>query len=161
GAAECGHTRNTIKAYRQHLRVFAEWLAEQGMPDPEVRELTPTLARRYMYHLDGKGLRPRTRITRFLPLRSLYQMLVGHEAVETNPFLEVRLPKKDAARRLLVSDEELVALLEAATRQPDPVRVARDHAVLSVLIFCGLRRAELLNLRVSDVDLAGGSLLVR
>jgi hypothetical protein len=45
-------------------------------------------------------------------------MLVGHAAVETNPFLEVRLPKKDAARRLLVSDEELVTLLEAATRQP-------------------------------------------
>jgi integrase/recombinase XerD len=160
-AAECGHTSNTVKAYRQAIRRFGEWLDRQGHGDPDVREITPTVARKYMYYLDGLGLRPRTRLHLFLPLRGLYRMLVDHEVVEKSPFLDVRLPKKDAAQRLLVADEELEALLEAATRQPDPLRAARDQAIFAIMVFCGLRRSELLNLRVTDVDLSEGTLLIR
>jgi site-specific recombinase XerD len=160
-AAERGHTPATIKAYRQGIRRFREWLQAQGHGDPEIREITPTLARKYLYHLDGLGLRPRTRHHLFLPLRALYRMLVEHGATETNPFLEVRLPKKDAADRLLVTDGELMALFEAASRQADPLRAARDQAVLAAMIFCGLRRAELLDLRLGDISVAEGTLLVR
>lgn len=160
-AAECGHTPHTVKAYRQGIRRFREWLECQGYPDPDVREITPTLARRYMYYLDGLGLRPRSRIHLFLPLRGLYRMLVEHGAAAKNPFLDVRLPKKDAAQRLLVTDEELQALYEASVRQPDPVRAARDQAILAGMVFCGLRRSELLDLRVSDIELSEGTLLVR
>jgi site-specific recombinase XerD len=160
-AAECGHTPNTIKAYRQAIRRFREWLERQGQKDPDVREITPTVARKYMYYLDGLGVRPRTRLHLFLPLRGLYRMLVDHDVVEKSPFGEVRLPKKDAAQRLLVSDEELEALLDAATRQPDPLRAARDQAIFAVIVFCGLRRSELLNLRISDIELSEGTLLIR
>jgi site-specific recombinase XerD len=160
-AAECGHTTSTIKAYRQAIRRFREWLVRQGHGDPDVRQVTPSLARKYMYYLDGLGLRPRTRLHLFLPLRGLYRMLTDHGAVEKNAFLEVRLPKKDAAQRLLVSDDELSALLEAATRQPDPLRAARDQAVFAMMVYCGLRRSELLDLRVSDIDPSEGTLLIR
>jgi site-specific recombinase XerC len=78
-----------------------------------------------------------------------------------NPAAEVRLPKKDAATRLLVADEDLVRLLEAAERQRSDFRSVRDRAVLSVFIFCGLRRQELLALRLSALNLADQSLLVQ
>jgi site-specific recombinase XerD len=84
-----------------------------------VREITTALARRYMYHLDSLGLRPRTRRTLFIPLRALYKMLVEHGALETNAFSAVKLPKKDAAQPLLVGDEELQELFAAAARHAD------------------------------------------
>jgi integrase len=57
----------------------------------------------------------------------------------------VRMPTKDAANRLLVDDETLEKLLEAAGRQADDFRDVRDTAVLAILVFCGLRRQELLD----------------
>jgi site-specific recombinase XerD len=81
-AAECGHSSNTIKAYRQAIRRFREWLASQGYGDPDILDITATLACKYMYYLDGLGLRPRTRVHLSLPLRGLYRMLSDHSAIE-------------------------------------------------------------------------------
>jgi tetratricopeptide (TPR) repeat protein/HD superfamily phosphodiesterase len=102
------------------------------MPDANVRDVTPALARRYMYHLDGLGLRPSSWSNLALPLHVLYRMHVHHAAVESHPLLDIRIPKKDAAGRLLATDDEQVPLLHAPTRQPGPVRAARDHAILSL-----------------------------
>jgi site-specific recombinase XerD len=160
-AAERNHSSETINAYRQASRRFLEWMAARGYGDPLVTETTPEIGRDYLYYLHTLGIRPRTILHLFLPLRSLFRMLVRQRFVSANPFLEIELPKKDAARRLLITEEELETLLEAAGRQGDPVRAARVRAVFAVMVFCGLRRSELLNLHVSDVSCEAGTLLVR
>jgi site-specific recombinase XerD len=78
-----------------------------------------------------------------------------------NPTVEVELPKMDAATRLLVSDEDLMRLLEATDRLHSEFRRVRDRAILAVLIYCGVRRQELLDLRVADVNLEDRALLVQ
>jgi site-specific recombinase XerD len=83
------------------------------------------------------------------------------KALEQNPAVEVRLPKMDAAKRLTVTDEDLVKLLEATERQRSDFRCVRDRAVLSIFIFCGLRRQELLDLAVEDLNLNDQSLTVQ
>jgi site-specific recombinase XerD len=160
-AAERNHSLETIKAYRQASRRFLEWMKQNGHGDPPMTEITPEIGRDYLYHLHTLGIRPRTVLHLFLPLRALYRMLIRQRYVSVNPFLEIELPKKDAARRLLITEEELEVLLEAAGRQGDPMRAARDQAVFAVMIFCGLRRSELLNLCVADINLEAGTLLVR
>lgn len=87
-------------------------------------------------------------------------MLVGHGALKESPVETIALPKKDPAERLLVTDAELRQVLEAAGRQRCACRAARDQAALAVLIFTGVRRAELIGLRVEDVRLAEGTLPV-
>jgi site-specific recombinase XerD len=160
-AAERNCSPETIKAYRQSTRRFSDWLAAHGHGDPPVAAITAEIGRDYLYYLSGLGLRPRSIFHLFLPLRSLYRMLVRQKYVPESPFLAIELPKKDSAERQLVTDEELEQLVEMAGRQADPVRAARDQAVFAVMAFCGLRRSELLNLYVADVDLARGTLLVR
>src|SRR4051794_32417588 len=160
-AAERNHSHETIKAYRQASRRFLEWMKENGHGDPPVTEITPEIGRDYLYYLHTLGIRPRTVLHLFLPLRALYRMLIRQRYVCVNPFQEIELPKKDAAQRLLITEEELELLLEAAGRQADPVRATRDQAVFAVMIFCGLRRSELLNLCRADINLEMGTLLVR
>jgi site-specific recombinase XerC len=67
---------------------------------------------------------------------------------------DVRAPKKGAQNRgrLLVADE-IAALL--AVRNPSPWDL-RDTAMVAVLAGCGVRRAELADLALDDVDLTGG-----
>jgi integrase/recombinase XerC len=151
---------NTLKSYRYSLRRFTLWLDENGHADIAVAEITTSLARRYLYHLNEVGLRPRSRLRQWAPIRSLFAMLVEREVVAESPVAKITLPKKDPARRLLVSDEELIQVIEAAGRQRVPWRAARDQAVLAVLIFTGLRRTEVLDLRLQDVDLGRTMLYV-
>jgi site-specific recombinase XerD len=160
-AAERNHSPQTIKAYRQACRRFRAWLGANGYGDPPIEAITPDLGRDYLYHLDSLDIRPRSILHLFLPLRALYRMLVRQKYVVENPFLEIELPKKDAAERRLIADAELERLVDLAGRQGNPVRASRDQAVFAVMAFCGLRRSELLNLHVTDVDLAGSSLLIR
>lgn len=150
----------TLRSYRPSLRRFLDWLRENGHPAPKVGDITTALARRYFYHLSERGLRPRSRLRLWIPIRSLFRMLVENGALEQSPVESIALPKKDPPQRLLVSDAEVAQILEAAGWQRIPWRAARDQAVLAVLIFTGVRRAELLNLRLEDIRLEEGTLLV-
>ena len=104
-------------------------------------------------------MRPRTVRSTLYALRALFAFHQEMGLVPGNPAREVRLPKKDAATRLLVSDEELLPVLEAAGRQRNTFRCVREQAVLGVLIYCGLRHREMLDLRVEPVNLTAGALL--
>jgi site-specific recombinase XerD len=59
---ELGHATTTYYCYISWQRNFAAWLAEKGMSDPKVAEITPELIRRYQYALSGRKLRPRTEV---------------------------------------------------------------------------------------------------
>ena len=52
-------------------------------------------------------------------------------------------------------------LLDASERQHSDFRSLRDRAVIATLIFCGLRRQELLDLRIHAINLLDESLLVQ
>lgn len=158
---ELGHSPNTWRTYAASQRHFARWLADQGFQDPPVEQVTSALIRRYSYSLSARNLRPRTICGALHALRALYRFLTEMRLVANDPVAEVRLPKKDAATRLLVTDDELMQLLAATGRQRGEFRCIRDAAVVSVLVFCGLRRQELLDLTVQDVLLQDGSLLVQ
>jgi integrase len=71
------------------------------------------------------------------------------------------MPKKDAAQRVITSDAEIAKLMEACERQADERQVALSRALLSVLVYGGLRRQEALDLRLGDVDLEDRSILIR
>ena len=86
-------------------------------------------------------------------------MKVG--ALTENPAAKITLPKLDAATRLVVTDAEVSALLDACERQRTVRQIALCRAVLSSMIYGGLRRGEVYSLRVWDVNLLEKSLLVR
>lgn len=153
-------SKETLRSYRPSLRRFADWLRENGHPVPRLEAITTPLARRYLYHLNELGLRPRSRLRLWIPVRSLFRMLVAHGALSESPVEKIALPKKDPAVRLLVTDAELALVLQAAGRQRSAWRAARDQAALAVLIFTGVRRHELLDLRLEDIRLAENTLYV-
>jgi site-specific recombinase XerD len=158
---ELGHTTSTYYSYISWLRNFNKWLETQDLNDPPVGEITASHIRRFSYSLSSRDLRPRTVRGALHAVRALFAFLHEQHLIETNPALEVRLPKKDAADRLTVTDEDLLKLLEATQRQRSNFRCIRDRAILSVLIYCGLRRKELLDLTFHSVNLADSSLLVQ
>jgi site-specific recombinase XerC len=93
----------------------------QRAPVPTIRDISTPLARRYLYHLSERGLRPRSRLRFLAPVRACLKALVQHGALGGNPLADIAMPERDPPQRLLVTDDELQQVLEAAGRN----RIAR------------------------------------
>ena len=159
---EQGAALTTRKGYGASLREFLRWMqADGGYPAPTLTDFCVPTLKRYLYHLGGRGLRPRTVRSKFHALKAFGAFLVGQSAMDDNPAQAVTMPKKDAARRVVTTDDEVTALLEGCDRIGNARRSGLAKAIISVLAFGALRRQELLDLRLADVNLPEKSLLVR
>ena len=147
---ERGLAKTTFHTYQSWLHNYQRWLGENGHED-DVAAFTTLVLRRYLYDLAKKNYRPRTVRGVFHPLRGLGVFLVESGFLTENPVNGLKMPKKDAPIRLLVSKEEVVAILEAPNRLHNQRQAALYRACLSVLVYCGVRSGELLDLKVQDL----------
>jgi integrase/recombinase XerD len=140
------------------------WLAGRGITRPA--EVTRPVLESYQRHLfhyrkaNGDPLSFRSQSQRLLAVRAFYKWAARQRHVLHNPASEIELPK---AERRLPRPALTVAEAELVLAQPgldDPPGV-RDRAILEVLYSTGIRRAELANLAVHDIDHERQTLLVR
>lgn len=156
-AADCPLARSTRRTWQPILRQYARWIGQNArLSDFNVQSLS-----NYARYLGVNGKRPRTIHSTFCALRAFGRWLVEARVLSENPAQSVSLPKLDQAKRDLVSDGELADLLAACDRIADARRAALTRALLAVFLYTGLRRAECLALKLSDVDLSRQSLYVR
>lgn len=154
-------TTTTIRTYKSYLNTFLRWMQENVRPEPTLQDLTTPTLRRYYYGLCENNLRPRTLRGRLRPIQSLCTFLIANGAMSGNPFDGLTIPKKDTAVRLLVSREEVQALVAGVERLANTRRVCLARAVLLTLVCSGVRRQELIDLKVGDYDRANTLLRVK
>lgn len=164
----------TVKSYSDILREFAGYsLAEE---DTDITSaLTPTGVRNYEVHLlDERKLDPRTVNLHLSVLSGFSRYLITQGKLSSNPVRLVSRPK--ASKRLpeFYKDEAVEGYLEASkhSASEDELNILRSFGsgapscpvakemyerrlrrlIISLLHATGLRRAELISLNVSSVD---------
>src|SRR5438105_1162608 len=115
---ERGLAQTTVEGYTSWLHHYEKWLKENGYPCPLIDAFNVAVLRRYFYALASRGIRPRTLRSAFHPLRGLGAFLIKTGVLAKNPAHDITLPQKDAAVRKLVSDEEVIKLLDGCDRLP-------------------------------------------
>jgi integrase/recombinase XerD len=156
---EQGCTRQTCYCYRSWLNSYLKWLSANGHPD-EISSFSEEVLRSYQYAISKRGLRPRTVRAAFAPLRGLGAFLVRHGVSATNTALGVSLPKRDAAKRDIVTVEEARLLIAGASSLYPLKRRALGRAMIFTLTMTGVRFTEWIDLKMADVNLHDGTLLV-
>ncbi len=156
-AVEKGLSRNTLAAYRRDLSQAAAWLK---------REEQVTLSRATTLHLvaflrsrRAAGLAAATVSRQISALRMFFRFLVAEGARSDEPTRHMETPRPWRSLPRCLSEKEVEVLL-AAVDVATP-RGLRDAALLELLYATGLRVSELLGLRLQDVNLEGGFILVR
>ena len=97
---------------------------------------------------------------RLVAVKGLFRWLTKQRALSTNPAAELELPRVTAQRLPKpLTDAEITQVLAHA--DPTTPVGLRDRAVLETGYSTGLRRMELIRLRLYDLDLARGMLVVR
>jgi site-specific recombinase XerD len=135
--------------YRLAIRSFAEW-ANAALERPaEIGDLEPGTVEAFLADRRSTGSAQCAR-SAWVALRSLARFLaerrIHHELGESTLRM-VRMPRvKDEVRRAL-SDPEMWLLIERAA---EGEQGGRDAALVWTLLGCGLRREELVGLRLQD-----------
>jgi integrase/recombinase XerD len=159
-----GYSADTVRARRIAIRRFITWCNERGVTDP--REITKPMIERYQRHLfyyrkaDGAPLTASSQHQCLTPLKTFFKWLARENHTLYNAASELQLPKipKQLPRSILTVAEVEAILMQV---EPDNVQGLRDRAMLETLYSTGLRRMELPNLTMYDVDLARQIAFVR
>jgi len=149
----------TLSTYQADLRRWLRFLAENDL-SAEVESIRPETIRRYIAWLSHQGRKPCTILRRIGSLRSFWRFLVDRDYATGDPFGRVRLPKPERQVPSFLTEQECQRLLAATDRARLVEYAFRDRAVLTTFLFTGIRRGELLALRLPDVDLEAGLLRV-
>jgi integrase/recombinase XerD len=148
-----GSSSNTLLAYRADLRQF---IAVLGAAIHVPQQLTQEALAGYVSWLGRQGYRPATISRKMAAVRSFLDYLQQDgQLSEASLRTELRPPRAQRPRPRVLTSEELEALLQAPTHQDSP-RALRDAAILALLYATGLRAAEVVALRIDDVDLDDG-----
>ncbi len=149
---EKGLAQNTILAYGRDLRRFAVFLRKRrklGLPDVTREDIVDFLSNLYKEKMDSRS------VARFLvSLRGLFKFAMMENMVTTDPTENLESPKIRNSLPTYLRVEEIDKLLQAPNLAT-PIGL-RDRAMLEVLYSTGLRVSELLNLRMSDIDMRIG-----
>ncbi len=144
--AERGAARNTIQAYRQDLGHFDIFLKKEASPSKSsLLEVTPQQVNAYLMTLSRQGREATTLSRRLSALRQFYQFLVSEGWMSNNPTTTIDAPRHQRALPKILSEEDIVRLLEVAYIQTDP-EGCRLYAMLETLYASGLRVSELVTL---------------
>lgn len=154
-----GYSPNTLNRYKQAIKFFAS-----TSNVPTVHHITEETLRQFFF--TGRVERKWT-VGNFMgyykSLKAFLNWCVKEGYFMSNPILTIEKPKLEKKLPAKLTKQEAQKILEYAFNNPRHNRFIRyrDHAMFATFIFAGLRRAELINLRYSDVDLENLSLFIR
>ncbi len=157
---ERGCSPLTLTAYRSDLRNWLHHLQEEGV-SPELEAIKTQHLRSFVAHLSSLNRRPATIARRINGIRSFWNYLVDSEYTERNPCRRQMTPKKEQRLPLYLTPDEVHAILATTEMNHYSFLAIRDLAALSTLVYTGVRRAELLDLTLEDVELEERLLRVR
>ena len=141
------------RAYRHALEQFIAWYCSE----PRLA-LNRVVVLHYRIHLEQQNYAASTINLRLAAVRRL-----AYEAADTgllSPDLAAGIRRVKGVKRLGFRVGHWLTAEQARTLVQCPagpsLRSVRDRAILSVLLGCGLRRTELLNLRLEEMQLREG-----
>jgi integrase/recombinase XerD len=164
---EKGLASLTISAYTQDIRQFAEALEKQKrtLLNARVEDV-----RGFIQQLFSNSVDARSVARKLSALRHLYRFLLLDKRVDRDPTLNIPLPKQWKILPKALGREEVEQMLsQGATRAVSlsarggqaEALAARNRAMFEVFYAGALRVSEVVSLRMEDVKLDMGYVLVR
>jgi len=133
--------------YWQVIDSYRRWLGDRS---PDI-----ATAKEFLAWLSNRGYRPRSILLYYHALRLFFDFL-GQPLK-----LKLRKPKELPPYYDRGDVERMIAQAERGLRGQKPWQKQRNKTLILTLAYTGLRRGELLNLTVSDVDFERRFILVR
>lgn len=152
------YSQHTIQAYRTDLLQFRDFMTvtfELGLTDAGYVHV-----RDFIVWLMEQGNSENSVGRKLSTLRSFYKYLLRQQIVRINPMAFAKAPKVPKRLPVFIDDQKLDQLLDSKEFFDDSFPSVRDKLVVEMLFGTGMRLAELLSIKESDIDFYDSSIKI-
>ncbi len=159
---EKGLAELTVDSYESDLAQFSGFLRQRRRDLLQARRED---VRAFLSQMFSNSVKDRSVARKLSALRHFYKYLLLDRMVQHDPTLEIDSPKQWKVLPKSLATSEIDSMLKKLEPQ-DATRIGsalaqRDRAMLETLYASGLRVSELINIKLEDLKLELGYVLVR
>lgn len=154
---EKNYSRHTLEAYRNDLENISLYLADEF--ESQLETATHQFLRSWMVNALESGSTPATIKRRVSALKSFYKWRKKTYGVKTDPTVKLVLPKMPKRLPVIVEEIALNSIDQADFFEESHDGI-RDKAIIDLFYNTGIRSAELVGLKINNIDFEQGAIKV-
>lgn len=148
---EKSYSKNTLLAYEKDVISFKDFLQNTN-DENDLLQVSYNQIRQWIVFLVNSGISNRSINRKISALKSFYKFLEKVGDIKKNPLQGHRLLKTKYKTITPFSKKELEKLADFFS-EADSFEELRDYCLIELLYTTGIRRAELIGLKCSDVNI--------
>lgn len=148
----------TLRAYLDDVVAF-ELFLQQDDAGATLEEVNYSQIRSWVVHLVENGIANKSVNRKISSLKSFYRFLLKTKQVEFNPLQKHKSLKTEKKVQVPFSEKELEDVMDL-NEYPDDFEGVRNRLIVELLYTTGIRRAELIGLKLHSFDAGSKTLRV-
>ncbi|WCO00801.1 tyrosine-type recombinase/integrase [Psychroserpens ponticola] len=155
---EKNYSQLTLKAYLNDIQVFSDFVLSE-YDSKSITNANYQQIRSWIILLVDEGISNRSINRKVSSLNTYYKFLLKIEEIEVNPLTKHKALKTSKKIQVPFSEEEIKTVLQELNFETD-FEGLRNRLIIELFYATGIRRIELVQLKLNDVDLANKTLKV-
>ena len=151
------YSPQTVVAYQKDIEAFQLFLTQE-FTNSEVSKANYSQIRSWIVQLVDCAISNRTINRKISSLNSYYKFLLKTESINANPLMKHKALKVSKKIQIPFSETEINSVLN--NMNTDTFEDVRDKLIVELFYSTGIRRIELVQLQLKDVDLSQGHIKV-
>ena len=151
------YSQHTAVAYEKDIEMFEKFLLRE-FSESKLSNANYSQIRSWIVKLVNTNITNRTINRKVSSLNSYYKFLLKIQSIEFNPLTKHKALKVSRKLQIPFSETEITSVLNLI--ETDSFEGLRDKLIVELFYSTGMRRIELVNLQLSDVDSSQGQLKV-
>jgi len=144
------YSQHTVTAYRNDLNSFQQFCVNE-FEDENIVDVNYQQIRNWIVVLVNSGISNRTINRKTSSLKSFYKFLQKTKQIEVSPLAKHQALKVAKRVQVPFSENEMEKVLSMDDEMNDFESV-RNKLIVELLYSTGMRRSELINLKIADID---------
>ena len=155
---EKNYSKHTVNAYVKDLLFFQEFIKSNFEQD-EIESANYSMIRSWIVSMVDNGISNSSVNRKISSLKSFFKFLLKIKKIGVNPLLKHKSLKTAKKLQIPFSEKELNAVLNHI-KYSDDFDGIRDKLIIDLFYTTGIRRSELINLKIQNIDLSNNTLKV-
>ncbi|GGX09994.1 tyrosine-type recombinase/integrase [Aquimarina muelleri] len=152
------YSKHTVIAYEADLKSFLEFYQEEYAA-LTIQEANYSQIRSWIVKLVEAGVSNRTINRKISSLKTYYKFLLKIEEIDKSPLVKHQALKVSRKLQIPFSQQEVEDVLLTLTDDHNFESI-RDRLIVELFYATGIRRIELVDLKLSDIDMSKGQIKV-
>ena len=155
---EKNYSQHTVTAYINDIGFFESFLSDEFEDDNLIR-VNYNQIRSWIVSLSDDGISNASINRKVSSLKSFYKFLLKTKQIDTSPLLKHKALKAPKKIQIPFSEKELDMVLNQIIYK-EGFEGVRDKLIVDLFYTTGIRRTELINLKIQNVDLSNKTIKV-